>query len=656
VLGRDAATRQGVRLRRLGVIKATALGAAAFAGPAQAAGIGAHDPVNFGAPNDPFGHFPAFYTDAEGQQVQLCLDRADAACGAVADGMPDPAGPLAFDAADPANNNFPDEAFYQRAQATAGAGIELTLAQEATFDNDLGDGSQSVFGRVRIRDLDHELTPGQWYRFTWPGGQVDLQAQDAVVPVNFSDDIGCIAAPGSPCDSDAKFEQPGASNIGAVFLQKDRGFGAAPAAGLLGDVGAQRVVGSTFVPAGDTQPANYFRVERIAGQGAAVTGLVAQTDQFDMLVPGRLAGGTPAGMLLASDGKLGNQRGGQVSAPKPITLRNAGGSKVDLEGIAIGGPDAAQFQLDAGGCANGTTSLDPGESCTVGVRVAPSGSGPRSAQLLATQTNAAGGTVQRSFTLLANGILPVASLPSALAFGSQLVGTTVGPRDVLVTNTGDATLNVTSAALGGANAGQYTLGVNTCNSASIAPGGHCTVQVFFRPTAAGPRDASLNVATDVGPRIVAISGTVVTTPAEVIALPAGPAVPAGGGAVAPTPAGTIAGVEGSSLPKLALESLGGPLRIKRAKAGKDGIRLTIRIADGTKTLQIRIYRRTGATRKLISSGFKAAGKGPLLRVSQNHASLRRALRVPGRYDVEVTPGRSTSDLGLTRKLTFRVVK
>jgi hypothetical protein len=662
VQGRDARNNQRVVLRRLGVVGATLLGLAAFAGPAQAAGVGAHDPVNFADATDPFGHFPSFYTDAEGQQVLLCVDPADAACGAVV--PPDGTLPVAFDAVTPANNNFPDEAFYQTETATVGTAIQLILAQEATFDNAAGDGSQAVFGRVRIRDLDSELTPGQWYRFTYPGGQLDLLAESAARPINFSDDIGCGPAVGVACDSDTAFTAPGASNIGPVWLQKDRtGGAAAPAAGLLADVGVQKVVGSTFVPAGETQPANYFRVERISGQGGTVTGLVGQADQFDMVVPGRLAAGTPAGVLLASDGKLANQRAGQASAANTITLRNAGSGRVDLQDMAIAGADASQFALDTAGCDNGTTSLDPGESCTVGVTFTPNGTGPRSAQLVATQTNAATPNVQRSFKLLGTGVLPVVSLPSAVAFGSQLVGTTVGPRDVIIANTGDDTLHVTSAALGGANAGRYTLGLNTCNSASVAPGGQCVVQVFFHPSAGGAQDALLNLATDVGGRTVALTGTGVATAADVITLPAGGGTGAGagtaGGAVAGIAGGAggaIAGVEGTTLPKLTLKSLGGALRIKRSKAFRNGLRLTVRVEDGTETLKINIYRRVGATRKLLSSGFKPAGTGSLLHVSQSHLALRRALRVVGRYEVEVTPGRSRDDLGTTKKFSFRVVK
>jgi hypothetical protein len=640
-------------------VGATILGVAAFAGPAQAAGIGAHDLVNFTDPTDPFGHLPSFYTDAEGEQVLLCIDPADAACGAVA--APDPTQPVAFDAADPANNNFPDEAFYQRAQATVGANIQLTVAQEATFDNAAGDGSQSVFGRVRIRDLGSELTPGQWYRFTYPGGQFDLLADSAARPINFSEDVGCGPAIGAVCDSDPAFEAPVGSNIGPVWLQKDRSGGAAaPPAGLLADVGVQKVVGSTFVPAGDTQPANYFRVERITGQGGTVTGLVGQTDQFDMLAPGKLAAGTPAGVLQASDGKLGNQRAGQASAAKTITLRNAGSGRVDLQDMAITGADASQFALDTAGCDNGTTSLDAGASCSVGVTFTPTGTGPRSAQLVATQTNAATPNVLRSFKLLGTGVLPVVSLPSAVAFGSQLVGNTVGPRDVIIANTGDDTLHVTSAALGGANAGQYTLGLNTCNSASVAPGGQCIVQLFFHPAAGGAQDALLNLATDVGGRTVALTGTGVATAADVITLPGGAGAGAGagaaGGAIAGDAGGAIAGVEGTTLPKLTLKSLGGALRIKRSKAFRNGIRLTVRVADGTETLKINIYRRVGATRKLVSSGFKPVGKGTLLHISQSHLALRRSLRVVGRYEVEVTPGRSRDDLGTTKKFSFQVVK
>jgi hypothetical protein len=624
--------------RRIAILGATLLGAAAFAGPAEA-GIGVpHAPANFANPTDPLGHFPAWYQDDEGQQVALCVDPAAAECGGIV--LPDPNLPLSFSATVPADNNFPDESFYQRAQAIVGGNILLTLAQEATYGGT--DGTQGVFGRVRIKDIDNELTAGQWYRFTYPGGQKDLQA-----PVNDSSDVGCGPAIGAACDSNAAFNAPLGSQLNPSFLQKDRSTGAAaPPAGLLADVGTQAVVGSKFVPPGDTQPSNYFRIEQISGNGGAVTGLVGQNNQFDLLAPGRIFAGARAGILLNSSGQLGSQRVSVASTGKAVTITNAGSGLLQLDTLAVGGADAAQFAVNTAPCTS--RNLSVGGSCEMPVVFTPNGTGPRSAQINVTQTTALGPKV-RVVKLLGNGVQPTLTLPAAaVAFGNQLVGSVVGPRAVSVSNTGTDTLHVASATLGGATPGDYTLGLNTCNNQDVPAGGQCTVEVNFTPTAGGERPAALNVSTtDAGSGSVAISGTGVATAAAVTP-------GAAAGAIVGTPAPNIAQ---STATKLKLTSLGGSRRIKRSKATKSGIRLSMRLQDGTKVVRIRIYRKTKTGRKLISDGFKSpASTTGTYRVQQSHLGLRRSLRTLGTYQVEVTPGASRTDLGTTSRLTFKIVR
>jgi hypothetical protein len=641
-----------LRMRRLGAIGATVLGVVAFAAPAHATGIGAHADVNFSDPSDPLGHFPSYYEDAEGQRVELCVDPLNAACGAIV--LPDPSLPVAFSATTPTDNNFPDEAFYQRAVADIGT-IELTLGQESTFAGT--DGTQAVFGRVRIRAGEGDLTVGQWYRFTYPGGQVDLLGEAGARPVNFSSDVGCgplLAV--ALCDSNPAFEAPSNSDYGATFLQKDRGAGAAPPAGYLADAGAtEAVVGSTFVPPGETTPANYFRVQEIDGPGGEVTGLVGQTDQFQMLVPGKLAGGDPAGILVNSDGRLVNQRV-DTAGSKMVTLRNGGSGQVDLDSLAVGGPDASQFALDTEFCNGGTKPLAAGESCNVLVTFTPAGKGPREATIDATvnASTSSPGTVH-SFKLLGRGVFPQLTLPAMVSYGNQLVGDTVGPRTVHVTNTGDDTMHVNLATLAGSDASEYTLGLNTCNGTDVAPGDECKVDVFFRPSAVGAHPASLSVSTDIGAKSVSVVGAGVQTPAVVTVLPPAENTPA----AAETPSLTaplVVPVVGSSLPQLALTSITGANKVKRAKAATAGIRLTLRVQDGTQVVRLKIYRKTGSARKLLSDGYKTTGTGSLQRVTQAHASLRTAFRTLGSYEVEATPGRSTSDLGKTSKFAFRIVR
>jgi FtsP/CotA-like multicopper oxidase with cupredoxin domain len=107
-------------------------------------------------------------------------------------------------------------------------------------------------------------------------------------------------------------------------------------------------------------------------------------------------------------------------------------------------------------------------------------------------------TANSGFSNVASPPLPVNTVsPTALAFGSQLVGTTSAPRSVTVTNTGNATLSLAAIALGGANASQYALvtGANACptGASTLAAGASCTVGVTFKPTSAGSKPATLNV-------------------------------------------------------------------------------------------------------------------------------------------------------------------
>lgn len=627
---------RGVGRLHLGLIGATALSLAAFAAPAVAApGIGLHATINSADPADPFGHFPEWFQDAEGQRLELCLA---AACAIPPAELPNPDQPISYP------DNFPGEAFWFSASADL-PDVGIVIAQEATLD-----GGQGGFGRVRI--VAKTLDSG-WFRVTYPYGQFEFEGNGHTNP--YSDDTGCFPLPGAPCD-DAGFNLLANSAVGPNFLQWDSAVSPAPPAGFTGDGATpHRVVGSTFVAPGETTPANYFRVDRLSGPGGEVTGTLGQTDQFVTL--GKLAANAnPIGMLVGSDGRYGNQRVGRAQE-KLVTLRNGGGARIELDGLVIGGEHPAEFSLGAG-CDSGTIALDPGESCTIPVTFTPAGTGARSAHIQATEVT--GGTSRTRIVRLAGtGVEPVLSLPGIVSFGNQLVGNTIGPRIVEVQNTGTDAMHVTSALLGGGGAGEYTLGLNTCNGADVAPGASCTVQVFFRPLTNGTHSASLQVISDAGTRSVTIGGAGVSTPDEVTVIgdggtPAGPAAPNAGAALGAPLAVADAAV--AAKPKLSLTSLGGSSKVKRAKATKSGIRLVLRVKDGTEVVRIKVYRRTTSGRKLLSDGYKTIGSGSLQRVTQNHLALKRAFRVLGRYEVEVTPGRSTSDLGTTSKFAFRIVK
>jgi hypothetical protein len=131
---------------------------------------------------------------------------------------------------------------------------------------------------------------------------------------------------------------------------------------------------------------------------------------------------------------------------------------------------------------------------------------------------------------------------------------------------------------------------------------------------------------------------------------------AAGGVTTILPAPALGGNTNTVAPaQLALKRLLTAAKVKRSTARLRGIRLSMELASGTNVVKINVYRRSGGKLKLISSGFKTTSNSGVYRVRQNHASLRRLLRI-GSYEVRVTPGRSRTDLGKTSKASFKVVR
>ncbi|HEV7882770.1 MAG TPA: chitobiase/beta-hexosaminidase C-terminal domain-containing protein [Solirubrobacteraceae bacterium] len=149
--------------------------------------------------------------------------------------------------------------------------------------------------------------------------------------------------------------------------------------------------------------------------------------------------------------------------------------------------------------------------------------------------------------------------------------------------------------------------------------------------------------------------------AYVIETPAASTGGSGGGAApaatvvripAPPPSGGTAA--GSPRPKLALASLRTAARMSQSTARKRGLRLTMGLPTGTEIVRIQVYRKTAKGLTLLSDGYRAPSAAGVYRVSQSHAQLRRLLK-RGSYEVRVTPGYAKNDLGVTRRVAFKIV-
>jgi hypothetical protein len=106
--------------------------------------------------------------------------------------------------------------------------------------------------------------------------------------------------------------------------------------------------------------------------------------------------------------------------------------------------------------------------------------------------------------------------PSALAFGTQAVGSASGAQTITVTNSGSAALVVSGIVA----SGEFTE-TDDCVGPSIAAGGSCAVQVVFSPTAAGAAAGVLTISANVagGQATAALSGTGATAGAVVLTPP-----------------------------------------------------------------------------------------------------------------------------------------
>lgn len=426
--------------------------------------------------------FPDWYQDDNGVRVQPCLDASDPNCVVLADAGFDPTLPLNFP------SNYPSEFFYQITDsdlvptdgcngASAPGFALLRMALEGSFVNGVPEsGQQTVFARIRIK-VTSGLCPNTSYTFTTPYGPVGPFLTDTT---------GGIPANAGTTDIDPPIPSPLLNN---GLLRWDPAFAPAAPAGYLGDaVTLHRIVGSRYIPAGETEPANYF----------AIDGTSMRTDKF--LLSGKLAGPIISAPAALDFGNV------DVLASSPdltVTLTNLSPDPITGFAPSLGGTDASQFQVTGNTC----TTLAQDETCSVTVRFSPTLDGSKSAVLTVSHS---GLNSPVSVALFGQAIavpMPAVSLsPASLTFGSQTVGSVSAPLTVTVQNTGNADLNIASVTLNGANASDFILG-NGCTT-PVAPGGTCTLQVSFAPTAGGTRTAQIQLVDDAptSPQTVNLSG------------------------------------------------------------------------------------------------------------------------------------------------------
>ena len=222
-------------------------------------------------------------------------------------------------------------------------------------------------------------------------------------------------------------------------------------------------------------------------------------------------GAGPAANLSSPGFTFAGQLLSTTSAAQTETVSNTGTANLNISTAAISGTNARDFAKSTDTCTGAT--VVPQGTCTVSVTFTPLATGSLSASLIFTDnSNLVAGSTQ-TVSLGGTGAVPVASLSSpGFTFTSQLLNTTSAAQTETITNTGTASLSISTAAISGTDAGDFAKSADTCTGSNVAPQGTCTVSVTFTPKAAGSLSASLiftdnNNAVTGSTQTVGLSGT-----------------------------------------------------------------------------------------------------------------------------------------------------
>jgi mono/diheme cytochrome c family protein len=208
---------------------------------------------------------------------------------------------------------------------------------------------------------------------------------------------------------------------------------------------------------------------------------------------------------------------GKTSPVQTLTLTNSGTATATLTQVGLTGSQASEFRV-SGSCAAGL-SLVAGAQCSVGLAMAPTSEGSKSAALAVLASNASNPpAIALTGTATAvppppPGNYPALSLSSTnLSFGSVTVGTSSSLTSTL-TNSGTAALNL--SAISASNA--LFAVTNNC-PASLAVASSCTLTVSFSPLAAGGATGSVSIRSDAAssPDTLNLSGSGVTAPTALL--------------------------------------------------------------------------------------------------------------------------------------------
>jgi len=226
--------------------------------------------------------------------------------------------------------------------------------------------------------------------------------------------------------------------------------------------------------------------------------------------PGQQGISGPSASLSTTNLSFSTIQTGTASAPQTVTLTSNGGEALSVNSISVSGADAAQF-METDTC-QAPAVLQPARFCSINIIFMPSASATGSQQGSLSISDNASGSPQ-SVQLSGVGVAPpppapvVTVSPNPVSFATITQGTASSPVTMTVTNSGTATLHISSVVIGGNNVSDFTTTNVSCTGA-IAAKGTCTIVATFSPLAAGERTETITLTDDAAdsPQVINVTG------------------------------------------------------------------------------------------------------------------------------------------------------
>jgi hypothetical protein len=212
---------------------------------------------------------------------------------------------------------------------------------------------------------------------------------------------------------------------------------------------------------------------------------------------------------------------GMASSPLRVTVSNTGTGTLMLSSISLGGNQAGDYAVASSSTCAANGSVAGGSSCVIDLVFTPGATGARNAVLtLAHNASGSPSTVTLAGTGTSAPQPGIALDATEIDLGSQVVALTSAARTLTLTNSGGASLTLSSIAASGTHSSEFVLGGTCAAGTTLAARAACTITVAMRPLTLGSKLATLSIGSNApsGVANVILRGTSVNTPAPEIGL------------------------------------------------------------------------------------------------------------------------------------------